>query len=84
MDFGDVGARGEAHGVVGRGHGSLHLRSKAAAVALLLLVLLLGSRGVVLVMHVGHCEEGATAALLFGSLEGREEEERMKRQTKKL
>lgn len=50
VDLGDVGARGEAHGVVGRGHGSsLHLRnSKAVA----LLLLLLG--GVVLVVHVGH------------------------------
>ena len=83
MDLGDVGARGEAHGVAGRGHGSpgvcrrreLHvLGSKAAAAAVALLVLLvlgdrgvlLGSRRVLLVLHVGHCEEEGA---LVGSLE---------------
>jgi len=53
VDLGDVGARREAHGVAGRGHGvlvvvvvvrrryrrKLHLRGVAASVALLLLLL---------------------------------------------
>lgn len=80
MDLGDVGARGEAHGVVGRGHGSpgvcrreMHLGSEAAAAAAVALELLLGSRGVLLVLLLG--SRGVPLLLQVGHCEEGEEEE---------